>query len=241
MRYKNLTVIGTSHIAKQSLKEVESTITKQKPDIIALELDQKRFIALTQEKQRKLRLKDIKRIGFKGLLFNLIGAWIEQKLGKLVGVKPGSEMIQAIKLAKKYKKNIALIDQDIEITLRRISSSLTWKEKFNFIVDILKGIFFKKSELKKLGIDKIDLTKVPTQKVVDKIIKEVKKRYPNFYRVLIEERNQIMASNLYELMSLNQDKKILAIVGAGHEKDIIKIIKNLKPAKQEISYSFNIK
>lgn len=241
MRYKNLTVIGTSHIAKQSLKEVESTIIKQKPDIIALELDQKRFIALTQEKQRKLRLKDIKRIGFKGLLFNLIGAWIEQKLGKLVGVKPGSEMIHAIKLAKKHKKNIALIDQDIEITLSRISSSLTWKEKFNFIVDIFKGIFFKKSELKKLGIDKIDLTKVPTQKVVDKIIKEVKKRYPNLYRVLIEERNQIMASNLHELMSLNPDKKILAIVGAGHEKDIIKIIKSIKPQKEEISYSFNIK
>jgi len=77
--------------------------------------------------------------------------------------------------------------------------------------------------------------------VVDKLIKEVKKRYPNLYRVLIEERNQIMASNLYELMSLNPDKKILAVVGAGHEKDIIKIIKEIKPQKQEISYSFNIK
>jgi len=241
MQYKNLTVIGTSHIAKQSLKEVESTIIKQKPDIIALELDQKRFIALTQKKTRKIKLKDIKKIGFKGLLFNIIGAWIEQKLGKLVGVKPGSEMLQAIKLAKKHKKNIALIDQDIEITLRKISSSLTWKEKFNFVVDLLKGIFFKKSELKKLGIKKIDLTKVPSQKVVNKIIRAVRKRYPNLYRVLIEERNQIMASNLYELMSLNPDKKILAIVGAGHEQDIIKIIKSIKPTKPEISYSFSVK
>jgi len=238
MRYKNLTVIGTSHIAKQSLKEVESTIVGQKPDIIALELDKKRFFALMQEKQRKLKLRDIKKIGFKGLLFNIIGAWIEQKLGKLVGVRPGSEMLQAIRLAKKHKKNIALIDQDIEITLRKISTSLTWKEKFNFVVDIIKGLFFKKSELKKMGIKKIDLTKVPSQKVINKIIKVVKKRYPNFYRVLIEERNQIMASNLFNLMNLNPDKKILAIVGAGHEKEIIKIIKD---TESEISYSFSIK
>lgn len=240
MQYKNLTVIGTSHIAKQSLKEVESTITKEKPDIIALELDKKRFIALIQKGTKKIRLADIKKIGFKGLLFNLIGAWIEQKLGKLVGVKPGSEMLQAIKLAKKHKKNIALIDQDIEITLKKISSSITWKEKFNFIIDIFKGIFFRKSELKKLGIEKIDLTKVPSKKIVNKIIKEVEKRYPNLYRVLIEERNQIMASKLYELMINNPNKKILAIVGAGHEEEIIKIIKSTKPKEENITYSFNV-
>ena len=241
MQYKNLTVIGTSHIAKQSLKEVESTFIKQNPDIIALELDQKRFLALTTKRTKKIKLKDIKKIGLKGLLFNIIGAWIEQKLGKLVGVKPGSEMLQAIGLAKKYRKNIALIDQDIEITLKKISSSLTWKEKLNFIIDILKGIFFKKSELKKLGIKKIDLTKVPSKRIVKKIIKEVKKRYPTLYRVLIEERNQIMASNLYELMSNNPDKKIIAIVGAGHEEEIIKIIKNIKSTEPNIAYSFNIK
>jgi len=241
MRYKNLTVIGTSHIAKQSLKEVESTFLKQNPDIIALELDKKRFFALTQENRAtKLSFKDLRKIGFKGLLFNLLGAWIEQKLGKLVGVKPGSEMVVAIKLAKKHKKNIALIDQDIEITLRKISSAISFKEKMNFVVDILKGIFFKKSELKRLGIKEIDLTKVPSKKIVNKIIKEVQKRYPNLYRVLIEERNQIMASKLYELMKNNPEKKILAIVGACHEKDIIKIIKKTKPIEEKITYSFNI-
>ena len=78
-------------------------------------------------------------------------------------------------------------------------------------------------------------------KILPKIIKEVKKRYPTLYRVLIEERNQIMASNLYELMSNNPDKKIIAIVGAGHEEEIIKIIKNIKSTEPNIAYSFNIK
>ena len=38
MKYKNLNIIGTSHIAKQSLKEVEQHIEEKKPDIILLDL-----------------------------------------------------------------------------------------------------------------------------------------------------------------------------------------------------------
>ena len=43
LKYKNLIIIGTSHIAKQSLEEVQRTIEKEKPEIIALELDKKRL------------------------------------------------------------------------------------------------------------------------------------------------------------------------------------------------------
>ena len=56
MKYLNLTIIGTSHIARQSLQEVTATIEKEKPDIIALELDKRRFYALTHKVKRKVRL-----------------------------------------------------------------------------------------------------------------------------------------------------------------------------------------
>lgn len=225
MNYKNLTIIGTSHIAKQSLEEVEKIIEEQKPEIIAIELDKKRYYALISNVKRKVRLSDILKIGVKGYLFNIIGAWVEKKLGSIVGVEPGSEMKKAISLAKKNNAKIALIDQDIEITLSRISKEFTWKEKFRVAADILKGIFFKKSELKKLGVKELDLTKVPPQELINKLIKNVKKRYPNFYKVLIEERNQVMSKNLVNLMSNNPEKRIVAIVGAGHEEEMMKIIK----------------
>jgi pheromone shutdown-related protein TraB len=236
MRYKNLILIGTSHIAKQSLEEVENTIKKEKPDIIAIELDKKRYYALTHNVKRKVRLRDIKRIGAKGYLFNVIGAWAEKKLGKYVGVEPGSEMIAAINLAKKEKIKLALIDQDIEITLSRISKEFTWKEKRRLVADIFRGIFFKKRELKKLGIKELDLTKVPSKTLIRKLIKQVKIRYPNFYKVLIEERNQVMANNLQNLMENNSDNKIIAIIGAGHEEEMMDMIKN----HQEITYSLTV-
>ncbi|MBW2996054.1 TraB/GumN family protein [Candidatus Woesearchaeota archaeon] len=237
MHYKNLTLIGTSHIAKESLKEVTAAIVKQQPDIIALELDKKRFYALTHEVKRRVRLRDIKKIGVKGFLFNLIGAWIEEKLGKLVGVKPGSEMLTAIHLAKEYKIKLALIDQDIELTLRRISAELTLKERLRFVIDILKGILFKKSEMKKLGIKKLDLTKVPPKTLIKKLIKIMKKRYPHLYRVLVEERNKVMAANLKNIMEHFPDKKIIAIIGAGHEQDILNLVKS----PHKITYSYKIR
>ena len=230
MKYRNLTLVGTSHIAKQSLEDVEIAIEQGKPDIIALELDKKRLYSLFRKKQDKIRIYDIRRIGIKGFVFSLIGAWAEKKLGKLVGVAPGSEMKKAVRLAKKYKMKIALIDQDIEVTLRKLSKNLSWKEKWNFFVDIIKAVFVKKN------IIEFDLTKVPSKKIIKKLVDKVKKRYPNVYKVLIEERNSVMARNLKNLMEHNHDKKILAIIGAGHEDDILRLIKD-----SNISYSFNIK
>lgn len=228
MDYKNLTIIGTSHIAKQSLDEVEKAIVKGKPDIIALELDRKRLYGLFK-KSGKIRIYDIKRVGIKGFIFSLIGAWAEKKLGKLVGIAPGSEMKKAVRLARKHNIKIALIDQDIEITLRRFSKSLTWKEKWNFIVDIVKAVFFRKKVIE------FDLTKVPSKNVIKKLVGQVKERYPNIYKVLIEERNNVMAENLRKIMENYQDKKILAIIGAGHEDYILELIK-----KPSITYSFRI-
>jgi len=228
MKYNNLTIIGTSHIAKQSLDEVEEAIENGKPDIIALELDRRRLYSLFN-KPGRIRIYDIKRVGVKGFIFSLIGAWAEKKLGKMVGVMPGSEMKKAVRLAKKNKIRIALIDQDIEITLKRFSKSLTWKEKWNFIADITKAIFVRKKVIE------FDLTKVPDKKTIKKLVGKVKKRYPNIYNVLIEERDHVMAENLRKIMEKYPEKKILAIIGAGHEEDIIKLIK-----KPSISYSFSI-
>jgi len=218
MQYKNLTIIGTSHIAQESIDQVVKAIEETNPSMIALELDPKRFQALLQ-KGKKDYFYILRRVGIKGFLFSLIGEWAERKLGKIVNVKPGSEMLAAIKLAKKKKIKLALIDQDIEITLRRISKSITWKEKFNFLLDIIKAPFSKRKI-------KFDLKKVPSKELIETLIKEVKLRYPNFYKVLIEERNFVMAVNLLNIMKY--DEKILAVVGAGHEEEIIEIIKKLE-------------
>lgn len=219
MKYKNIVLIGTSHISPESLKEVEEVIEEHNPDIIALELDKKRlYVLLNKTKQRSLSLKDIRKIGFKGYLFSLIGAWVEKKLGEQVGVSPGSEMLKAYKLAVENKKQIALIDQDIEITLKRLSHTITWKEKWHFVVDAVSSLIKRKAL-------PFDISKVPTEKIIKKLLHDVKKRYPNIYKVLVLERNEFMAKKLAILNKQFPDKKIVAIIGAGHEREIIELIK----------------
>ena len=234
MKYKNLTLIGTSHIAKQSLDDVETSITSLNPDLICLELDPKRFYALTHNlKKEKFSLRAIRQVGLKGYLFSIIGAYAEKKLGNYVGVSPGSEMLKAIELAKKNKIKLALIDQEIDITLKRFSKEFTWKEKFRLVWDIIKAIILRKKEIE------FDLRTVPNKKIINKLISQVKKRYPNLYKVLIEERNDYMASKLAKLIATDEGKTILAFVGAGHEEELIKLIKKKKVDVINYSYSYS--
>ena len=217
--FENLILIGTSHISRESIEEVERIIKKEKPVVVALELDKGRFYALTNKVKGRIGLKEIKSIGFKGYLFAKLGEFIERKLGGRVGVSPGQEMLKAAQVAGANKCKIALIDQKIEITLKNFSREITWKEKFRFFADIVKGIFSKKNRIK------FDLTKVPEKELINTMLKHTKVRYPNLYKTLVEDRNKYMAVKLFKLM--NNYEKVVGVVGAGHEEEIINEIKLL--------------
>lgn len=219
VKYKNVFLIGTSHIAKQSVDEVKDFIAKQKPDIVAVELDRSRLVGLSSGRRSGFSFKDVRRVGFGGFLFSLFGAWVERKLGEKVGVSPGSEMLAAVKLAQQSGVRVALIDQDIGITLKRFSEVFGWREKWNLVVDVLKGVVFRKS------VFSFDLEKVPSAAVVSKLIKEVKVRYPNLYLVLVEERNVVMARRIVDIVREFPEKRILVVVGAGHEADLLLLVK----------------
>jgi len=227
-----LKVIGTSHIAKESVHEVEEAINSGLYHIVAIELDEPRLGALLQKNRPKRKLTDVYQVGIQGYFFSIFGEWAEKKLGESVGMKPGSEMITAYKLAKKTGLSVALIDQRIDITLKRFSKEITWKEKWNFIVDLVKGTLFRKSEFY------FDIKKVPPKQVMALMMEKVKKRYPNFYKVLVTERNSVMARNLARLMLQNPDKRIVAVIGAGHEEELVKLVNKILDAN--ITYSYSI-
>ena len=214
-------IIGTSHIAKESLDKVRKEFKEFKPEIIGLELDIRRFQAL-QSNDKRISFSMIRHVGMKGFLFAAIAAWAEKKLGEVVGVSPGSEMLLAAKLAKKEKIPIAFIDQDIEITLTDISKVLTWKEKWHFVVDMVSAMLQKKEV-------QFDLTKVPEKEIIQKLLEHTKKRYPNIYYALVTKRNRYMAKKIVQLIIEQPGKKILVLIGAGHEDEMHTLIeKNME-------------
>lgn len=222
-----ITIIGTSHIARQSVQEAKRVITEEKPDIVALELDPQRAAALLAKERRKISFKEVFHIGFRGYAFAKIGQAIQQKLGKMVGVAPGSEMKVSLELARKHNLQVALIDQPIAITLRNFSKNLTWKEKGRFVADVLKGFLFPRRQIRQLGIEKFDLQKVPEKQVIQTLIQQLKERYPNVYKTLVEDRNRYMVRKLVLLQKKFPDKKIVAVVGAGHEEGMRELLRKI--------------
>ena len=216
-KYKNLTIIGTSHIAEGSIKEIEGIFLRESPDIIAVELDRDRLFGLLSGNKPSYSPKLIPQLGLKGYLFAVIGSIIQQKLGDVVGIKPGSDMLHAVHLAQKNSKKIALIDRDVRVTLARLSKSITWKDRWHFLVDIFSAPFAEKM--------KINLREVPERELIKKLLRLLKKRYPGVHRALVEERNHFMALKLHALMLNYPDQKIMAVMGAGHEEEMLALVK----------------
>ncbi len=220
-----LHIIGTSHIAKQSVEEIKTAFELYNPDIVAIELDKERATTLLSphNAKRKPSIRITLKYGLTGYLFALIGQSAQKKLGQIVGMEPGEDMKTGLTLAKKHNKEIALIDQPIHITLTNISKGFGWREKGRFLADIAKGIVQPKKQAKELGID-FDLTKVPESELIEKMMTYLHKRYPSLHKAIIEDRNKYMVKRLVELIRKHTDKKILVIVGAGHVKGMKELL-----------------
>ncbi len=218
------TVVGTSHIAQSSVYEIKQTFLEFKPDMICVELDQGRAKALMNPDQPKPRARDIiTKVGVKGFLFVIIGRKVQQKLGKIVGVDPGGEMKFAMELAKNNMLELHLVDKPIEKTVKKLFKKITFKEKMRFVGQLIVVPFISKKKKRKHGMS-IPLTSVPDEKMIEKMMKLLKKQFPSVYKVLVKERNEYMARKIALLLKKNSDKKILVVVGAGHKKEIERLI-----------------
>ncbi|MEM4247818.1 MAG: TraB/GumN family protein [Candidatus Nanoarchaeia archaeon] len=211
-------ILGTSHIARQSIIAIRNKIVEFKPDIIAVELDKYRLPYLF-EPRSKLRLQDIARLGFMGFLFNAIGGWLQKKLGEKVGLMPGADMRAAIKAAQFAKIPVALIDRPIMITMQRLSTEMGFWEKLKFISYLISGFIMPPPKWLK-----IDLSTAPEEKMVARMTFELRHKFPTIYRILVKERNEYMAKQIHLLISENPDKKILVVVGAGHVRGLQRIL-----------------
>lgn len=217
-------LLGTSHISQQSINQIKHAIEHLSPTLIAVELDQARAKSLLSGQKNKVSTSLIPLIGLKGYLFAKLGQIVQQKLGASVGISPGEEMKTAILEAQRLNLKVALIDQPIQTTLKNFSKTLTWREKGRFLADAVKGLIAPKRQIKKFGLEGLDLTKVPPAHLIEKLMAPLKIRYPSIYKTLVHDRNKYMAKNLKKIQVAHPDAVILAVVGAGHIKGMHELL-----------------
>ncbi|MHC4637320.1 MAG: TraB/GumN family protein, partial [Planctomycetota bacterium] len=118
---RDVYLVGTAHVSKESVEDVRNTVDVVKPDSICVELCEPRYKAMTQgDDWKKMNIFKIIRQGKAVfLLAQLILSSFYRKLGEKLGIQPGAEMLEGIAQAKKTGANLILADRKIEITLKR--------------------------------------------------------------------------------------------------------------------------
>ena len=219
----NIILIGTAHISKDSVEEVKAAIEEHKPDIVAVELCKRRYEAITKkDKWENTPVTQLLKSNNAYLMLaQTFLASIQRKLGKEYGVEPGSEMIAAMQEAKKHNLEVALVDRDISVTLKRAWRKMGFREKFRLTWEFLKAILGYDEE----ELEELDLKKLMDQDVISTLMEEFREIAPSVSDVLIDERDEYIAK---KILDESKKGKVVAVVGAGHLRGIQKHLEKKK-------------
>lgn len=220
---REITLIGTAHISNESVAEVTACITSEKPDCVAVELDEKRYNSMMNpDEWRNLDIISVfkKKEGFL-LLANLVLASFQRRMGKNVGVRPGDEMKAAVNTAKTLNIPVAMVDRPIQITLRRawLKNSLWGKCK---LLSVMLSSGFSKEDV---SAEQIESLKKSSE--MDSMMSELSEFLPVVKEVLIDERDFYLASHIWNCSG----NKVLAVLGAGHLPGVQKHLEELASGK----------
>ena len=226
---REIILIGTAHISQASKELVRETIVAESPDTVCVELDEGRLKSIQDpDRWKRTDLREvIKKKQLATLIANLVLGSYQKRMGAQTGVKPGSELKEAVEVAGEKGSELVLADRDIKITLRRTWSCTPWYRKLNLLGGLFASIF------DKTEVSEEELAKIKEQDALSSMMQEFGKNFPEVKQVLIDERDQFLAMKI----KAAPGKKIVAVVGAGHMRGIAKIIEEDKPLPSEESIS----
>jgi pheromone shutdown-related protein TraB len=209
---RDIYLVGTAHISKESVEDVHATIEQIRPDAICVELCKARHQALTQaDNWRKMDIFKIirqKKAAF--LLAQLVLSSFYRRLGEKLGVQPGAEMLEGIHMAEQTGATLVLADRDIDVTLKRVWGYLGFWSKLKLATQLMMSIFL----AEKIDTDMIEQLKKQDQ--LEAIMAEFAQHFPEIKRRLIDERDTFLAQKIRTAPG----RSVVAVVGAGHVEGI---------------------
>ena len=216
---KEIVIIGTAHVSRESADLVEQTILEEKPDTICVELCQSRLDAMRQhDSWREMDIvKVIREKRTSLLLAQLMMASFQKRMAQKFHIQPGEEMRRAVFLADYLKTNLVLADRPIRITLLRVWRMMSFWNKISVLPEIFMSLFVTDD------ITEDDIEKWKKQDFLELTLKSFAEKMPILKTVLIDERDQYLAHMIREA----RGTKIVAVVGAGHVPGILKNINSV--------------
>jgi pheromone shutdown protein TraB len=234
---REITLIGTAHVSRGSIDEVDRIIRETTPDVVCVELDAGRYASISEkENWEKLNVSKIFREG-KGFLLiaNLVLSGFQRRMGDELGVKPGEEMKTAIETAQALNIPFTFCDREVQTTLRRAWARCNLWNKCKLLASLFSGAF----TTEKLSEEEIENLKNRSE--LDGMMTELADYLPPVKQTLIDERDRYLAAKIWTSAggiagfdNTHADSstdagsdaggkktiKATAIVGAGHLKGL---------------------
>lgn len=213
---KEIILIGTAHISRESVETVTNAIDELLPDTVCVELDHQRYQSLINEKGwESLNIKELikkKQIPF--LLANLALSSYQKRMGLHTGVKPGAELAAAARTAEERGMEVELVDRNIRTTLLRVWRKTGMWNKMKVLASLF-GSLFEKQEL-----NEQELARLRETDTLSGMLDEMSQILPSVKQILVDERDTYMAYHIRNAPG----EKVLAVVGAAHLPGIIRLL-----------------
>jgi len=218
---KEILLIGTAHVSRDSARLVHHVIHDEKPDMVCVELCATRLKSV-RDKDKWRNMDIVKVIKDKKallLLMNLMLASFQKRIADKFDIKPGQEMINAIEAADKTGAGIVPADREIQTTLSRVWRSMGIWAKLKLLFQLIFSL--SNSE----EISEEDIEQMKQEDILKTILSDVKKSHPVIEKILIDERDQYLTEKIRQ----TSGEKIVAVVGAGHVPGIKRYLTSQEP------------
>ena len=220
-----LRLLGTAHVATASVEAVKDQIETYQPKIVGVELCKTRHDALVEG--RRLDKEGLRRVIKEGkapmVLMQAMLSAEQRRLGLNEGQEPGAELLAAVETAKAAGIEVALVDRDIQVTMRRAWRKMKLRERFR----LLFSLFGDDEELE----EDFDLDELLTDSdLLSTMMEDLKEFSQGAGEALIDERDRYIAE---KIMQSKTEEKMLVVVGAGHLKGIERALNPYNPLSTE--------
>ena len=134
-------VVGTAHVSAESVREVEEVIEADRPDVVAVELDEGRYRQMQGETPDDIEPGDLLR---GNTVFQFLAYWmlsyVQSRLGEKFDIQPGADMLAAVETAERLGIDVALVDRDIQTTIQRFWARMGVLEKLRLVGGLAFGL-----------------------------------------------------------------------------------------------------
>ncbi len=215
---REVVLVGTAHVSRESADLVERVIENEQPDTVCVELCASRHHAIRSSAAwRDMDIfKVIREKKAFLLLANLMLTAFQKRIGAKLGVRPGEEMIRALDAGERAGAKICLADRDIAVTLSRTWRTTGFFNKIKLFAQLLMSMGSVDD------IDEKDIERMKNEDILESLLAELETSHPSIRKILIDERDQYLA---YKIRSAAAGKTV-AVVGAGHVPGIRRYIQD---------------